>query len=287
MAVLFLAYRIHHICSSILCNATVNSRWLPRDQIRPIIVTLKADSAHMRKFTSVTRPLSQFSGGAWEWGYNKCDIGICASKFHHFCTITFYFIWPNFSSIGIPFQSTGTGNMQHPTGVEIPLCTFRGKLQTFPMVKSRMIESDRTLQLSSAAKLLSVHYTAYSKVAGHVLPYMVHMTLIMWTLKIGRSAWQNNFHCYRHAYRSNEVRTTVSIAVNPKNLLPVYSMIKPAPRVFQSAHLKQLDPILNMPEYACTGSIGAYSSMHNAVLLANIIVNVVPRRLSNMEKRVW
>ena len=66
------------------------------------------------------------------------------AKFHDsFCTITFYFNWPNFLSVGIvnvAFQSAGTGQICHAhRAFKVPLRTFSGKLRTFPTVKSKTI----------------------------------------------------------------------------------------------------------------------------------------------------
>ena len=54
------------------------------------------------------------------YGHTCGYAGFARAKFHDsFCTLTFYFNWPNFLSVGIvdaAFQSAGTGKYATPTG---------------------------------------------------------------------------------------------------------------------------------------------------------------------------
>ena len=119
-------------------------------------------------------------------------------KFHdRLCTNTFYFNWPNFLSVGIvniSFQCAGTGRYATPTRhFKFPLRTFSGKLQTFPMVKSKTIGFllDRTqkffseqFRMSSGKRAAKLPLCGLFKSSWHVLPYKVHVTELsmLWKL---------------------------------------------------------------------------------------------------------
>ena len=190
----------------------------------------------------------------WSW-YSKCKMRNLHEQL--FCTIMFYFIWPDFLSVGIvdiSFQSAGTGKYTTPTGhlnfhfeplavsyklfngeinnnwqyTSVPfgkipielllenellsgLWTLSGKLQTFSMVKSTTIEFlhptvnfsslwENSNWVTSGKRAAKWPLCGLWKSSWHVLPHTVHMTLLACALKIARSAWQNDFWCYRHAY---------------------------------------------------------------------------------------
>ena len=107
--------------------------------------------------------------------------GIRASKISRFCTITFYFNWPNILSVGIvdvAFQSAGTGKYATPTRhLKFHFVPLAVSYDLFPRWNQRpldfFIKPNNTLQLSwriphgFRKQLPSGHYAAFSRVAGH------------------------------------------------------------------------------------------------------------------------
>ena len=116
-----------------------------------------------------------------------------------FCTSTFYFIRLNFLSVEIVDISSKALEICHThQAYKFPLRTFNGKLRTFLMVKSKMIEFllNWTQQYTSVLfgktprELLPEKIAAKQPLRGffrgswHVLHYMVHVTplCVLWKL---------------------------------------------------------------------------------------------------------
>lgn len=126
----------------------------------------------------------------------------------------------------------------HFVPLEVSYKLFQIRLDFF------LIKCDSTLQLSSATKC-----SLYSLFEGGWKCATLHSAHDSYV------SFENWYKCLAEqllllktcvSLWSNEVRTTVSIAVKSKNLLPVCGMIKPVPRVIQSVHPKQLDSLLSM-----------------------------------------
>ena len=140
----------------------------------------------------------------------------------------FYFIWLNFLSVGIldmSFQSTGTGKYAKPTRH-----LNHVRYEHFPQWNQRqldflLIKRNSTLQFFSEKFHLSYFWKMICqqplcnlfKSSWHMLPHTVHVTILVRTLKICRSTWQNDLWCHRCVYHItvylNEVRTRLSIVV--------------------------------------------------------------------------
>ena len=149
-------------------------------------------------------------------------MGFVQAKFHGcFFTITFYFNWPNVLSVErvyICFRSAGTGKYATPTSIfKLPLRTFSGKYKDFsPWLNQRQmgffsVGPNRVHSgslLANSSWLLSGKRTAKQplcdlfKSSWHLVPYMLHVTLLMCALKIA-AALDKNFLCYRRAIASH------------------------------------------------------------------------------------
>ena len=107
-----------------------------------------------------------------------------------FCTITFYFNWPNFLSVGIvdvAFQNAGTGQYATPTRhLKFQFAPLAVSYELFPRWNQRPLDffsitPNNTLQLSSGEFRVSYFrkkscQAAIMQDSWHVLPYMVHVT---------------------------------------------------------------------------------------------------------------
>ena len=125
---------------------------------------------------------------------NKCDMrNLHEQNFRIvFAPIHSYLNWSNFLIRRYRFPKRWNWQICHAhQAFKIPLCTFSGKLRSFPTVISKTIgfllikvcfsySVKNSAWVTSRKELASSHYAAYSRVAD-VLPHMVHV-IPLWTL---------------------------------------------------------------------------------------------------------
>ena len=146
------------------------------------------------------------------------------ANFHDsFCTITFYFNWTNFLSVGVvnvAFQSAGTGKYAMPTRhLKFHFVPSAVSYELFPWWNQSpldffSIKPSNTLQLSSDEFCMSYFQKKNCQLAIMQLfqEWLAHATVhgarnsSTDALKIVGSAMQNDLQCYRRAIASHLVK---------------------------------------------------------------------------------